>query len=99
MEESVIDVGHYFPFVNRDKSLKLLWTKLKESIYWAKNHRGNPDSYRVTGANFIAICGTAGLGKTTFATDGLLKISQCIDSIDPPADQSDVQLLKECIQR
>lgn len=99
VQEPVEDVGSYFPFVNRDHCLKLLWRRLVKSIDWARASRGTRDSYKIEGSEYIAICGTSGLGKTTFATDGLLRISQCIEKIDPSANNLHISLLKQSIKR
>src|SRR4051812_39452544 len=86
----VKQVGKYFPFVNRDRSLLNLWERLVLNIEWAETQRGKIDSYKNEGAQYIVCCGASGIGKTTFATDGLVKLSECINKLDPHADPKHV---------
>ena len=95
----VENVGSYFPFVNREDCLRLLWERISVSIKWANKKRGTTNSYEYEGAQYLAICGSSGVGKTTFATDGIAKLSKEIKSLVSDADESHVALLKESVER
>jgi hypothetical protein len=90
----VSNVGDYFPFLNRENQLTELWRRIELQFQWEQSHRIKPDSYKYVGAQFTVCCGASGIGKTTFATDGLYRLAKELDATTEP-----VQLLKDCTER
>jgi hypothetical protein len=94
-QSTVLDVGNYFPFVNRETQLDLLWERIKAKYDWKRqgNNRG-VDAYKLYGAEFVVCCGSSGIGKTTFSTDGLRILAKKLTGESP-----EKALLQNCVQR
>lgn len=95
------DVGKYFPFVNREKSLLKHLGRLNRFLLWCK-YCGIPDLYKSSEAEYNVCCGASGIGKTTFVTDELYKFASMINTLEPEFQKiygHTVSLLENCTKR
>jgi hypothetical protein len=80
----VADIGRYFHFVNRDKSLLDLWKHIKQHVEATVSaldcstlrldRLPDKEESRLPGREFILLLGASGIGKSTMVTDGLKKL-------------------------
>jgi hypothetical protein len=82
-EEEVDDIGKYFPFENREGPLRTLYAHLLYYLKeWIPSFRCKPDSNK---SYLFAVChGIAGIGKTTFITDGFFHLVNKLMVMAPP---------------
>jgi hypothetical protein len=101
VKDIILDVGKYFPFVNREKCLLKLLRRLNKFLSWCK-YRGMKDSSKMPGSEFIVCSGASGIGKTAFVMDGLYLLESMIDSLDPEFRKCNgrtLSLLESCTKR